>query len=164
VTGVTAIQTALNSTKSLVTRYLEELSDADLLVRPVPEANHIAWQLGHLIFAEPYLVKQGLPEAAYPDLPASFADTYGSKGAAKDGPDGFLTKAEYLALFDKVRSATLAAVAKLSDADLDRPTTGSMAPYAPKLGDLLLLVSNHTLMHGGQFTVVRRKLRKPVLF
>jgi len=163
-TGRDAIQSALGSTKFLLTRYVEDLSDADLLTRPVPGANHIAWQLGHLIFAEPYLVKQGLPDAPYPDLPASFAETYGAKGAGKDGPNGFLSKAEYLSLFDKVRSATVAAVGKLSDADLDRPTTGSMAPFAPTLGDLLLLVCNHTLMHGGQFTVVRRKLGKPVLF
>ena len=163
-TGRDAIQSALGSTKLLLTRYVEDLSDADLLTRPVPGANHIAWQLGHLIFAEPYLVKQGLPEALYPDLPASFAETYGPNGAGKDGPNGFLSKAEYLSLFDKVRSATLAAVGKLSDADLDRPTIGSMAPHAPTLGDLLLLVCNHTLMHGGQFTVVRRKLGKPVLF
>src|SRR5438045_9791696 len=104
-TGRDAIQSALGSTKFLVTRYLDELSDADLLVRPVPGANHVAWQLGHLIFAEPYLVKQGLPEAPYPDLPVSFAETYGSKGADKDGPNGFLSKAEYLSLFSQVPAA-----------------------------------------------------------
>ena len=49
-------------------------------------------------------------------------------------------------------------------AGLDRPTTGRMAKFAPTVGAMLLLVSNHTLMHGGQFTVVRRKLGKPVLF
>jgi len=39
-----------------------------------------------------------------------------------------------------------------------------MAKIAPTLGALILLQSNHTLMHAGQFTVVRRKLGKPVLF
>ena len=62
------------------------------------------------------------------------------------------------------RAATLAAVDNLSDADLDRASTGMMAKFAPTLADLLILVSNHTLMHAGQFTVVRRKLGKPVLF
>ena len=33
-----------------VTRsFVEDLTDADLLVRSVPQANHIAWQLGHMI-------------------------------------------------------------------------------------------------------------------
>ena len=55
-------------------------------------------------------------------------------------------------------------LSELSDADLDRPTQGRMATFAPRLGDLLVLVSNHTLMHGGQISVLRRKLGKPVLF
>ena len=59
------IQTSLNATKNMVDMYLADLSDADLLVRPVPVANHIAWQLGHLISSEPQLVKMGLPDAAY---------------------------------------------------------------------------------------------------
>jgi hypothetical protein len=52
----------------------------------------------------------------------------------------------------------------MPDADLDKPTQGNMAQFAPTLGALLLLQSNHTLMHAGQFTVLRRKLGKPVLF
>ena len=32
------------------------------------------------------------------------------------------------------------------------------------LGAMLILIGNHTLMHAGQFTVVRRALNKPVLF
>ena len=162
--GRSAIQHALNSTRYLLGWYISDLSDADLLVRPVPGANHIAWQLGHLIVAESHLAGPQLPGATYPELPAGFSDTYGSGGAAKDGPDGFLGKADYLALFDKARAVTLAELEKLSDADLDRPTVGPMAKFAPTLGNLFLLVANHTMMHTGQFTVVRRKLGKPVLF
>jgi hypothetical protein len=158
-----AIRTTLKGTQDLVTRYLSDLSDADLLVRPVPGANHIAWQLGHLIGAEVRFGSQ-LPTAAYPELPAGFVERHGKETAAVDPPKGFGTKAEYLNLFTKVREATLTALDKASDADLDRPTTGPMAPFAPRLGELLVLVANHTLMHGGQFTVVRRKLGKPVLF
>jgi len=162
--GRSAILAALNSTKHLLEWYVSDLSDADLFVRPVPSANHIAWQLGHLIVAESHLAGPQLPGASYPPLPANFNDTYGTPGAAKDGPDGFLSKAEYLALFNKVRAVSLAELEKLSDADLDRPTVGPMAKFAPTLGNLFLLVANHTMMHTGQFTVVRRKLGKPVLF
>jgi hypothetical protein len=158
-----AIRTTLTSTQHLVGWYVSDLSDADLLVRPVPEANHIAWQLGHLIYAEPHLLKE-LPGAAYPELPAGFADRYGKDGAKSDKASDFLTKKEYLNLFEQVRGATLTALDKLSDADLDRPTQGSMKQFAPTLGALFILQANHTLMHAGQFTVVRRKLGKPVLF
>ncbi|MGP0065514.1 MAG: DinB family protein [Isosphaeraceae bacterium] len=163
-TGVQAIQTALKGTQSAMSMFLSDFTDADLFVRPVPTANHAAWQIGNVIVGDAMLIQSQLPDAAYPELPAGFVETHGPEGAKKDGPDGFLTKAEYLSLFDKVRSATIDAVGALSDADLDRPVTGDFAKYAPTLGHLFLLVSDHTLMHAGQFTVIRRLLGKPVLF
>jgi uncharacterized damage-inducible protein DinB len=158
-----AIRTALTSTQNLMSWYLSDLSDADLLVRPVPNANHIAWQLGHIIDAEIHLLSQ-LPGAGYPELPAGWSQQHGKEAAAMDPPKGFATKTGYLTQFNKVREATLATLAKMADTDLDKPTQGNMAQFAPTLGALLLLQSNHTLMHTGQFSVVRRKLGKPVLF
>jgi hypothetical protein len=162
--GRQAIKAALESTKGNLHWYVSDFSDADLLVRPVPGANHAAWQIGNVIGGDIYLVRTELPAAAYPDLPPGFSDLHGSKGAHKDGPEGFLTKSEYLKLFDEVRSATIAALEGLTDADLDRPTSEKMRSWTPTLGHLFLMVSNHTLMHTGQFTVIRRKLGKPVLF
>jgi uncharacterized damage-inducible protein DinB len=144
--------------------YLADLSDADLLVRPVPSANHIAWQLGHLIHSERELLSGQAPGATYPALPAGWGEQYTKATSAMEPPKGFATKAVYLDLFQKVREATLANLNRLSDADLDRPTTGQMAQYAPTLGSLFILIANHTLMHAGQFTVVRRKLGKPIIF
>jgi hypothetical protein len=158
-----AIRTALTSTQHLLGMYLSDLSDEDLLVRPVPNANHIAWQIGHLIVSEPMLVK-ALPGGKYPELPAGFAEQHKEATAALNPPKGFATKATYVELFNKTRGATLALLDKLSDPDLDRPTEGKMAQFAPTLGALFLLTANHTMMHGGQFTVVRRKLGKPVIF
>jgi hypothetical protein len=160
--GKDAIKAALQSAQHLLNWYVSDLSDADLLVRPVPGANHIAWQLGHLISAESHLLAEHLPGVSYPALPAGFHEKHTKETAGAD--KGFLTKAEYLGLYNKAREATIAAVEKLSDADLDRPMTGNMAKFAPTLGAMLLLTSNHTLMHAGQFTPVRRKLGKPVLF
>jgi hypothetical protein len=162
--GRDAIKSALESTRYLLNWFVSDFSDADLFVRPVPGANHAAWQIGNVIAGDPYLVKSQLPDAAYPELPPGFMEMHGAAGTTKDGPDGFLTKAEYLSLFDAVRSATIVAVDKLTDADLDRPTTGDLAKFAPTLGQLFLLVSNHTLLHVGQFSVIRRLLGKPVLF
>jgi hypothetical protein len=156
-----AIKTALSGTKRVLEWYLSDLSDADLLVRPVPNANHIAWQLGHLINSETRFFAT-VPGVAAPQLPAGFAEQHSKATASSD--TGFRTKSEYLSLFNNVREATLAAVAKMSDADFDRPVTGDIAKFAPTAGALLLLQANHTVMHAGQFTVVRRKLGKPVLF
>ena len=68
-----------------------------------------------------------------------------------------------MVLSKQMREATKAVLAKLTDADLDRPSTGKMAKFTPRLADMFILVANHTMMHAGQFTVVRRKLGKPVV-
>jgi hypothetical protein len=159
-----AIRTALTSTQNLLGWYISDLSDADLLVRPVPNANHTAWQLGHLIHAEHQLLSPEIPGIPYPALPAGWADQHGKTAAAMDPPKGFATKEEYQSLFNRTREATLATLNKLSETDLDKPVRSKMKEFAPTWGALLLLQSNHTLMHAGQFTVVRRKLGKPVLF
>jgi len=157
-----AIRSALTSTQHMLGLYLSDLSDADLLVRPVPNANHIAWQLGHLIATESRMGGGNFLTVVYPELPAGFAERHNKEAASRD--TGFGTKAEYLGLFNKVRQTTIDALGKLSDADLDKPTTGPVASMAPTLGAMLLLNANHVMMHAGQFTVVRRKLGKPVLF
>jgi hypothetical protein len=101
-----------------------------------------------------------LPDAAYPKLPAGFAEQHTKESAAVDPPKGFRTKSEYLALAKEVRGATLALLDRV---DVGRASTGKMAKWAPTLADLFLMLSTHTMMHAGQFTVVRRKLGKPLL-
>ncbi len=163
-TGTGAIAHALKSTQYMLKMYLADLSDADLLVRPVPEANHIAWQLGHMIYAERAMMSKEFPQEKFPELPDGFVEQHSKATAKTDPPKGFATKDGYLELFVKVRGATLSTLEKLTDADLDKPSVGDMAKYAPTLGAMFILQSDHTLMHAGQFTVVRRKLGKPVLF
>jgi hypothetical protein len=162
-TAKDAIKHTLNSNYFMLKQYLSDLSDADLLVRPAPNANHAAWQLGHLISAEVQLL--GMIRGATPAaLPAGFAERHSKDAARSESTAGFLKKQEYLDLFDKVRAATLASLDKQSDADLDTTTEGRMKDFAPNYGAVFLLLANHTMMHGGQFTVVRRTLGKPILF
>lgn len=157
-----AIKLSLKSTQDMLNSYLGDLSDQDLTVRPVPAANNIAWQLGHLISAEQQMLTQLGAKAA--PLPAGFDIAYDGKASGSVPPGGYLKKADYLEMFNKLRSATIAHVESMSDADFDKAMTGPTAKWAPTVGALLVLMGNHVLMHAGQFTVVRRALNKPVLF
>lgn len=159
-----AIKTSLQSTQGMLASFIGDLSDADLLVRPVPGANHIAWQLGHLIDAEAGFFGKMTPGYVAPEMPAGFSEQHGKATASVEPAKGFCTKQQYLDLFNKARAATIAAVDKMSDADLDKPTPSDFAKMAPTIGALLLMTSSHTMMHAGQFTVLRRKLGKPILF
>jgi hypothetical protein len=144
-------------------RYLEDLGDADLLVRPVPGQNHIAWQLGHLLLSERGMVESIKPGSS-PALPAGFEEAHGrDEGSTKSDDAGrFASKAEYVELMKAQREATRALLAGLSDAELEAPAAERFQRMAPKVGDVLLLVGTHALMHVGQFVGVRRKLEKPV--
>jgi hypothetical protein len=154
-----AIRAGLKIGQQVVQLTLSDLSDADLLVRPVPGANHIAWQMGHVIVSEHQTIAKHLPKVQAPPLPAGFAARHTRETAAQD--TGFYTKAEYLDLFTRVRTAMIEGVATLSESDLDRPSGWDMVPT---VGALLVLMASHPTMHAGQFSVVRRKLGKPVLF
>ncbi len=158
-----AIKMSLTSTQEMVQKYLADLSDEDLLVHPVPAANNIAWQMGHLITAEAWMGGM-IPGTKYPELPANIASQADGKTANATPPGGYPKKAEYLDWFNKVRKITIDAVDRVSESDMDKPSPPDVAAWAPTLGHLLVLTSTHTMMHAGQFTVVRRALSKPVLF
>src|SRR3954453_19819667 len=82
---------------------LADFSDADMLVRPAPSANHAAWQLGHLIASECWMRGNAGDAAAAGELPAGFAEKFTKETAKIDDPAAFPTKAEIFAVFDKVR-------------------------------------------------------------
>jgi uncharacterized damage-inducible protein DinB len=162
-TAKDVLKHALKTNHDILSMYLTDLSDADLLIRPAPGANHIAWQLGHLISSEARMLAN-IPGAKPPTLPAGFAEQHNKGAAASDKTDSFRTKKEYLNLYNQVREATFAALAALPDADLDKATQGNIARMAPTLSSVFFLAANHEMMHAGQFSVARRKLGKPVLF
>jgi len=146
----------------LVRMYLDGLSNADLLVRSVPGTNHIAWQLGHMIVGTKQML-EALGHKA-PALPQGFEAAYTKETAACDDPARFATKAEYLALADAMKAATLAAIQATPDSALDQPGPAEMREYAPTVAAALMVAGSHWMMHAGQFVPIRRKLGKPALF
>jgi hypothetical protein len=160
-TAKDVIKHSLELCHSVLKSYLADLTDDDLLVRPVPGANHTAWQLGHLLICE-----NGLTELGYvmPALPEGFAEAYAKETAGCDDPGRFHKKSQYLQWLDEQRAATLAHLEALPDADLDKPGPEEARTYAPTVGAMFNTIGIHDMMHAPQITVVRRKLGKPALF
>src|SRR5262249_7876415 len=127
-----------------------------------PGCNHIAWQLGHLIASENQLLEMVAPGTGI-ELPAGFAEQHSKEKKDDDNPEHFLSRQRYQELFEKMHAATLAAIATMSDADLDKPGPPQFQPMCPTVGDVVVLIATHGLMHAGQFVPVRRKLGKPVV-
>src|SRR4029078_8537321 len=83
-----AIKLNINTAHMICQGYLADLTDADLLVRPVPGANHIAWQLGHLLTGEHEMMQEAYP-GSMPALPAGFAEKYTNDTSKLDSASAF---------------------------------------------------------------------------
>jgi hypothetical protein len=158
-----AIQLAISQTDGIVGMYLGDLSDAELLTRPVPGINHINWQLGHLIKSEHGMIEVIVP-GSMPALPEGFAEKYTKDTAGSETAAAFCTKAELLEAMKAQRAGTLAALKKVPAADLTKAAPEAVRSYAPTVADVFVLQSTHWMMHAGQWAVTRRKLGRPALF
>jgi hypothetical protein len=157
---------ALNSNLGFVTSTLGDFTDTEMFARPCPGANHAAWQLGHITASEAG-TQQVLAPAHAVVLPDGFKDVFTMKANTNDDADKFApfnTKARLIELFTKVRQGTIACVESMPPEQLDAKSPEKYAMWAPTLGLLASSQVVHTLMHVGQFQVIRRKLGKPVLF
>ncbi|QDV38518.1 DinB family protein [Tautonia plasticadhaerens] len=154
------IRSTIDMSAMFVDTYLKDLSDADLLIRPVEGMNHIAWQLGHLIGSERHFVELIKPGTS-PALPPGFQEAHAKGTHAEDDPSKFYPRERYQELWGAQRRATLALLESLSDEDLDR-TDETFPSFAPTVGAIMNMVGSHPIMHVGQFVAVRRKLGKPI--
>ena len=80
-----AVRTTMNTADFMVESYLSDITPQEMLVRPAPGANHLAWQLGHLISAETRLVEAAAP-GSMPALPEGFAERHSKETACQRQP------------------------------------------------------------------------------
>lgn len=155
-----AIRATIDGCQMIVDMYLDDLTEAESLHRPAPGANHIRWQLGHLIDNERKFNELLSPGVA-PALPAGFSDRYSPETAQIDDGTQFDTLATLRELARQQRAATLQI---LRDFPAEKLGEASGIEYAPRWVDILVIQGTHWLMHAGQWAVIRRQLGRPPLF
>jgi hypothetical protein len=158
-----SIRSALNVADFMVQGYLADITPTEMVMRPAPEANHIAWQIGHLITSERHLVEAAVP-GSMPELPAGFTDRHRREGQVSDNAADYLSKDEYLQLAKTIRAATLQALDQCNESDFDKPVTARVPPFVKRAGDCFATIGPHWTLHAGQWVVVRRMLGRPRMF
>ena len=158
-----ALKLSINMGRLVTLSYLEDLTDEEMLHRPAAGCNHINWQLGHLIVSEHTHLESVCP-GAMPPLPAGFADKYSKETSTSDDADQFANKETLLEVYQQQRAATLQALDRLSDDDLDQAAPEPIRAYAPNVGAVFEMQGSHYLMHAGQWAVIRRQLGRRPLF
>ena len=160
--AASALGATFTTCNMVLSAYISDFSDSELLNRPGPGCQHMAWQLGHLIVAERDLLA-GVCPGKEPSLPEGFAEKYTKDTAGEDDPRQFHTKDEYVALLEASEKAVRAALGSLSAEDLDAPSPEHFRNMFPTVGNIFVLIATHRLMHAGQWVPIRRALGKPVV-
>jgi len=158
-----AIRSASDTSMMVVTSYLSDLDDADLMRRPGLGCQHLAWQLGHLVKGDCDLLGMLRPDLL-PTLPEGFVERHSPENTADDDPSHFHTKQEYLDLLSTTRAAILTALDETTAEELDAPNPNeAFREWFPTVGSMYVVMATHPLMHAGQWVPVRRALGKPVV-
>ena len=157
-----AIRMGIDAGDMITNAYINDLDDSELLLRPVPGMNHIAWQLGHLIAAERHFVEMIKPGSC-PALPEGFAEAHSKETSTLDDP------VEVPSRGPSTRSSGRRSGPRRSPFSTAYPKPTSTRPtpvirnLPRRVAALLGMVGTHALMHCGQFVAVRRKVGKPVV-
>jgi uncharacterized damage-inducible protein DinB len=151
---------SLRSSHGLLNRYVADLSAQDWLHRIVPGANCAAWIVGHLVLSERgMLATLGLTPAQMPALPEGFEKRFARDETAPKSADYGDTSA-LMALFNQHRELMIETVSKLPLDRFDKPRE-KPHPLFKTSGEFINFMSQHTVMHAGQITFIRRSLGRP---
>lgn len=147
----------------MVESTLADFSDDEMLVRPVPGANHAAWQLGHVTVSEEKMMRSVMGDLL-PALPAHWKGRFGKEAHALDDAASFATRKELIDTWALIRTAGADWVKAQPDDVFIQPILAHFKFAGETIADMVNLQVGHMALHVGQFQVIRRKLNKPILF
>lgn len=159
---IDAIKSAFTLSDMVLSSYVGDMQDAELMSRPGKGCNHIAWQLGHLIASEGNLLNM-VKEGSAIELPQGFAESHSKEMTGSDDVTQFSSQQEYMDLYQKTRANSLSVIEGLSAEELAAPGPEQFRQMCPTVGQMIMLIASHPMMHVGQFVPVRRALDKPIV-
>ena len=156
------ITQSLDTSDHIARAYMADLDQKQMLERPAPGMNPIAWQIGHLLSVERKTI-DGIKPGSCPALPAGFDEAHGKEAGLSDDTSKYLPKDQYLSLFEAQRKATKEVLAGLSEAELSAEPANTFQGMCPTVGHIFNFMGSHVMMHVGQFVPVRRNAGKPIV-
>jgi uncharacterized damage-inducible protein DinB len=148
---------SLTTSKSMMHRFVDDLSPQEFLHRPAEKANCAAWLIGHLILSE----RGGLKTlgADLPSLPDTFEQRFSRDEGCPQAAE-FGDVAQLMPLFDQHRDRLIEAVKRATPEQLDQPVP-KPHPLFSTAGQLANFLAHHVTLHAGQITIIRRSLGRP---
>lgn len=151
---------SLSASQMLLHRYTGDLKGDEFLHRATPNANCVAWTLGHLVLTDRMALKRfGVPDL--PPLPDGFEKRFSRDEGCPQASE-FGDVAHLMPLFDAHRNLLIETVKRATPHELDEPVD-KPHPMFGNLAEVANFMAIHTTMHAGQITITRRSLGRPPL-
>jgi hypothetical protein len=153
----------IRSARKYTTGLIDTIDEADWFRRPAEGVTHVAWQVGHLAFAEYKLLLERF-RGARPDdarlISADFLALFRRGSVPDPNPARYPPPSEIRAAFDAVHQQALEELKAFPDERLDEPPTIPHELCPTKQG-VLVWCNQHEMLHAGQIGLLRRLLGQP---
>ena len=139
---------------------LNQTPTADWFRQPPGGVSHVAWQVGHLAFAEYRLALWRIRGQQPHDdglFSQEFVRLFGANSVPDTDPAKYFAPAEIRAALDRVHEQALRELPGLDEAELDQPVPHPH-PFAKTKLLALLWCAHHEMLHAGQIGLLRRLL------
>jgi hypothetical protein len=146
----------------LLSEYLTDMTEHDLMARPIGTMNHWKWQLGHLVVSEhEHMSKLELGDM--PPLPNHLREQFTPETSQIDDAAFFPLKEALEEEMSRQRAGTLALLEGLDDETLLKPSPERIRYFGPTVGAVFTGEAGHWMFHLGQLAIIRRHLGLPTL-
>ena len=139
---------------------LDHTPSADWFRQPPGGVTHIAWQIGHLTYAQYRLTLERIRGPMPQDaglVPDDYAALFGLESQPSPDASRYPTHEELRVVFDRVHEHVLRELRAMAHVDLHEPIPKPHPFIKTKLA-ALLWCAHHEMLHAGQIGLLRRLL------
>jgi hypothetical protein len=152
------------SARAYTVGLLETIEPRDWFRQPVEGVTHLAWQVGHLAFAEYKLTLERFRGVRLNDaalISTEFLTRFARGTVPDPDPVRYPPPDEIRATFDRVHMQALHELKDVPDVELDQPPL-LPHPLCPTKHGVLVWCNQHEMLHAGQIGLLRRLLGYPL--
>lgn len=147
-------------------RLLDQIDESEWFWMPEPRVTHVAWQVGHLTFAQYRLALDRIRGERPEDsefVSAEFLKIFGRDSFPDPDPSKYPSPGEIRATFERVHERVLLELPSLPESEWYAPILKPHSLFNRKI-ESLQWCSHHETIHAGQIGLLRRLMGKPPMW
>ncbi|MCZ6834319.1 MAG: DinB family protein [Planctomycetota bacterium] len=153
---------AMRFARSATLKFLEGLTDEQLMHRPTPEANHATWILGHLAYVDDSIYTKVSGHDSV--IPSNYKALFDSGTTPSDNASDYPSKDELLTNLEKAHTAFIGWFESLSDEQMASAPPEGLEIFGANFACVVATLAWHEGVHNGQLIEIRRTLGLPRAF